>query len=75
MAATHTTDMVIIGAGPAGAGAAIRAARAGVNVVVFDKAPHGRDKVCGDGLTPRAIAALDSSTFHSKTHITSLGFA
>ena len=59
MAATHTTDMVIIGAGPAGAGAAIRAARAGVNVVVFDKAPHGRDKVCGDGLTPRAIAALN----------------
>ena len=59
MATTHTTDMVIIGAGPAGAGAAIRAARAGVNVVVFDKAPHGRDKVCGDGLTPRAIAALN----------------
>ncbi len=57
--ATHTADMVIIGAGPAGAGAAIRAARAGVNVIVFDKAPHGRDKVCGDGLTPRAIAALN----------------
>ena len=57
--ATHTADMVIIGAGPAGAGAAIRSARAGVNVVVFDKAPHGRDKVCGDGLTPRAIAALN----------------
>jgi len=30
-----------------------------VNVVVFDKAAHGRDKVCGDGLTPRAIAALN----------------
>ena len=57
--ATHTADMVIIGAGPAGAGAAIRAARAGVNVIVFDKAAHGRDKVCGDGLTPRAIAALN----------------
>lgn len=57
--ATQTADIVIIGAGPAGAGAAIRAARAGVKVVVFDKAPHGRDKVCGDGLTPRAIAALN----------------
>jgi len=27
---------------------------------VFDKAPYGRDKVCGDGLTPRAIAALNA---------------
>ena len=57
--ATRSADMVIIGAGPAGAGAAIRAARAGVDVVVFDKAAQGRDKVCGDGLTPRAIAALN----------------
>ncbi len=54
-----TADMLVIGAGPAGAGAAIQAARQGVNVVVFDKAPYGRDKVCGDGLTPRAIAALN----------------
>ena len=37
----------------------MRAARGGARVVVFDKAPYGRDKVCGDGLTPRAIAALD----------------
>ena len=28
-------------------------------VVVFEKGPYGRDKVCGDGLTPRAVAALD----------------
>jgi geranylgeranyl reductase family protein len=25
---------------------------------MFEKGPHGRDKVCGDGLTPRAVAAL-----------------
>lgn len=48
----------MIGAGPAGAAAAIQAARAGAKVVVFDKAPYGRDKVCGDGLTPRAVGAL-----------------
>ena len=54
-----TADLLIIGAGPAGAAAAIRAARGGANVVVFDKAAYGRDKVCGDGLTPRAIAALN----------------
>ncbi|MFZ4809903.1 MAG: NAD(P)/FAD-dependent oxidoreductase [Ilumatobacteraceae bacterium] len=52
-------DLLIIGGGPAGSAAAIVAARAGVNVTLFEKGPHGRDKVCGDGLTPRAVAALD----------------
>lgn len=51
-------DLLVIGGGPAGAAAAIRAARSGVQVTVFEKGPHGRDKVCGDGLTPRAVAAL-----------------
>ena len=50
--------MLVIGGGPAGAAAAIRAARSGVRVTLFEKGLHGRDKVCGDGLTPRAIAAL-----------------
>ncbi len=49
----------MIGGGPAGAATAIRAARSGLSVVVFEKAAPGRDKVCGDGLTPRAVAALD----------------
>jgi len=52
-------DMAVIGGGPAGAAAAIRAARRGARVIVFEKGAHGRDKVCGDGLTPRAVAALD----------------
>ena len=51
-------DMAVIGAGPAGAAAAIRAARGGARVTVFEKGSPGRDKVCGDGLTPRAVAAL-----------------
>ncbi len=55
---THV-DLAVIGAGPAGAAAAIQAARQGASVVVFDKAQYGRDKVCGDGLTPRAVGALD----------------
>ncbi len=52
-------DLIVIGAGPAGAAAAIAAARGGASVMVFDKAPYGRDKVCGDGLTPRAVGALN----------------
>ncbi len=51
-------DIAVIGAGPAGAAAAIRAARGGARVTVFEKGSPGRDKVCGDGLTPRAVAAL-----------------
>ena len=54
-----SVDIAVIGAGPAGAATAIRAARQGASVVVFDKAPYGRDKVCGDGLTPRAVGALN----------------
>jgi geranylgeranyl reductase family protein len=55
----ETYDIAVIGAGPAGAAAAIQAARSGARVVAFDKAPHGRDKSCGDGLTPRAVGALN----------------
>ena len=49
------SDILIIGGGPAGTAAGITAARAGLKVILFEKGPHGRDKVCGDGLTPRAI--------------------
>ena len=56
-AAEH--DLIVIGAGPAGAAAAIAGARGGASVVVFEKSGYGRDKVCGDGLTPRAVGALE----------------
>ncbi len=58
-ARSEKVDIAVIGAGPAGAATAITAARNGAKVVVFDKAPYGRDKVCGDGLTPRAVGALN----------------
>lgn len=62
-------DILIIGGGPAGSAAAITAARAGLKVGLFEKGPHGRDKVCGDGLTPRAIGALNELRIdHSVSH-------
>lgn len=53
------TDVLVVGAGPAGSAAAAWAARAGHDVVLADAAVFPRDKTCGDGLTPRAIAELD----------------
>ncbi|WP_269204038.1 FAD-dependent monooxygenase [Nocardioides sambongensis] len=53
------TDVLVVGAGPAGSGAATWAARHGRDVVLADAAVFPRDKTCGDGLTPRAIGELE----------------
>lgn len=47
--------IAIVGAGPAGAMAAIYLARAGASVSLFDHS-HPREKPCGGGLTGRAVA-------------------
>jgi geranylgeranyl reductase family protein len=49
--------IAIIGAGPAGATAAVRLARAGAAVLLFDPS-HPREKPCGGGLTGRALALV-----------------
>lgn len=51
-------DVIVVGAGPAGASAAYYLAQAGVDVAVLDRATFPRDKVCGDGLTPAAVSEL-----------------
>jgi geranylgeranyl reductase family protein len=54
----ETADVVIVGAGPAGAAAADFLAAAGLDVLLLEKTRFPREKVCGDGLTPRAVKAL-----------------
>ena len=54
-----STDVLVVGAGPGGAAAAYHLARHGVDVTLVDRATFPRDKVCGDGLTPRGVAAID----------------
>ncbi len=53
------TDVLIVGAGPGGSAAAYHLARHGIEVTLVDKASFPREKVCGDGLTPRAITSLE----------------
>ncbi|HKV30953.1 MAG TPA: FAD-dependent oxidoreductase [Candidatus Dormibacteraeota bacterium] len=51
-------DVVVVGAGPAGAATALFAARRGHRVIVFDKQTFPRDKPCGEGLMPGGRPAL-----------------
>jgi menaquinone-9 beta-reductase len=51
-------DVVVIGAGPAGAACGYWLADAGWDVVVVEKKEFPREKTCGDGLTPRAVRQL-----------------
>lgn len=55
---SRSVELLIIGAGPAGATAAIHAGRRGISTLLIDTQPFPRDKTCGDGLTPRAIHQL-----------------
>lgn len=57
---SSSADVVIVGAGPAGAAAAITLAGAGRRAVVLDKATFPRDKFCGDGLTSGALRRLEA---------------
>jgi menaquinone-9 beta-reductase len=58
--ATPTTeaDVIVVGAGPAGSATAAHLAQTGAHVVLLEKSAFPREKVCGDGLTPRAVKQL-----------------
>ena len=52
-------DVLIVGAGPAGSSLALHLARAGLDVLILDRAHFPRDKPCGDCLSPGAVAELE----------------
>ena len=57
-AADRSADVIVVGAGPAGATTAYHLANAGLDVLLLEKTAFPREKVCGDGLTPRAVKQL-----------------
>lgn len=56
--ATQDADVVVVGAGPGGSSTAAFLARQGLDVLLLEKSGFPREKVCGDGLTPRTVRMM-----------------
>lgn len=52
-------DLIVVGAGPAGASAARTAAQLGLKTLLLEKEKISRSKLCGGGLTPKVLRILD----------------
>ena len=77
-AGSLSADVVVVGAGPAGSSAAYHLARLGLDVLLLERQELGRDKVCGDGLTPAAVRELvrmgvDTSTWQRNQGLRVIG--
>jgi flavin-dependent dehydrogenase len=64
VALPRSTDVFVIGGGPAGIAAAIAACRRGFSVTLADSATPPIDKACGEGLMPDALAAARDLGIH-----------
>src|SRR4051794_17107332 len=60
---TPVWDLVVVGAGPAGAAAALGALRAdpSLSVALLDRDDFPRDKACGDGIAPHIVDLLEDA--------------
>lgn len=73
-----SADFVVVGAGPAGSATSYYLARAGLDVALLEKATFPRDKICGDGLTPAAVAEIqlmgvDTTGWHRNKGLNVIG--
>ena len=59
-APVERADVIVVGAGPGGSATAAYLADHGLDVILLEKSAFPRDKICGDGLTPRATKELIS---------------
>ena len=64
----NDADVIIVGAGPGGSATAAHLARSGVKTLLLEKTEFPREKVCGDGLTPRAVKELLDLNIDLTTH-------
>lgn len=55
---TQDADVIVVGAGPGGSASAYHLARHGASVLLLEKSQFPREKVCGDGLTPRSVKQI-----------------
>src|SRR5437868_7102208 len=55
MSKNYDADVIVAGAGPAGATAALRLARAGVRVLMVERYALPRQKPCGGGISSRVL--------------------
>jgi menaquinone-9 beta-reductase len=77
----YDTDVIVVGAGPAGSACALWLARAGLAVILVDQHAFPRDKICGDGLIPDAhtafkklgVAGLVAAKAQAVTHVGCVG--
>jgi flavin-dependent dehydrogenase len=56
----YDCDVLIIGGGPSGSGLAYHLAQQGIKVIVAEAQRFPRDKICGDGMSPIALAELNA---------------